>query len=143
MFVVELVHEVGSQIVAAGALVAFQDMARAHGQKANVRVSVRSRNAAAACGSLGSARWPWPPPAGYPRTARARRAPGQPSRLTLGRVARGEWARSTPHRGYGSHAHASVIGHLSDRLGFPFVEPCRQCQLALTIVRPSPRHDRP
>jgi hypothetical protein len=36
MFVVELVHEVGSQIVAAGALVAFQDMARAHGQKANV-----------------------------------------------------------------------------------------------------------
>ena len=48
MFVVELVHEVGGQIVAAGALVAFQDHgSRPMARKQTVRISARSRNAAA------------------------------------------------------------------------------------------------
>jgi hypothetical protein len=47
-FVVELIHEVGGQIIAASALVAFQDHgSRPMARKHTVRISSRLRNAAA------------------------------------------------------------------------------------------------
>lgn len=138
MFVVELVHEVGGQIVAAGALVAFQE----HGS----RPMARKRTCASPRGR-GTRRQhagPSDRPDGHGRRPQDIRDPPELAEnpgnhlVVDPRAACRAGNGRVQHRtgDNGSHAHASVIGHLPDRLGFPFVEPRRQCQLALTIVRP-------